>query len=215
MPDLLPSRSSSTSAASFFSVSPRPLLTAGVDEAGRGCLAGPVAAGAVILPAGFHAEGLTDSKKVSEPSRRPLELVIKREALAWAVGVVWPEEIDRIMQAWFTAQLAAEGLSHDRLAAQARVAMLLSDLPTRWPYAFLDQEHTSGEARVAMEKSALQAGPDLAVSNMVPREIDLGVLPEAAGDTLDTLERWPLIRLLLLWALFAAVMAALFALTRR
>ena len=52
--------------------------------------------------------------------------------------------------------------------------MLLSDLPTRWPYAFLDQENTPGEARVAMEKSALQAGPDLAVSNMVPREIDLG-----------------------------------------
>lgn len=115
----------------------------------------------------------------------------------------------------FAAQLKAEGLPHDRLAAQARVAMLLSDLPTRWPYAFLDQEHTPGEARVAMEKSALQAGPDLAVSNMVPREIDLGVLPEAAGDTLDTLERWPLIRLLLLWALFAAVMAAVFALTRR
>ena len=129
--------------------------------------------------------------------------------------VLAAEEIDRIMQAWFAAQLKAEALPHDRLAAQARVAMLLSDLPTRWPYAFLDQERTPGEARVAMEKSALQAGPDLAVSNMVPREIDLGVLPEAAGDTLDTLERWPLIRLLLLWALFAAVMAALFALTRR
>ena len=129
--------------------------------------------------------------------------------------VLAAEEIARIMQAWFAAQLGTEALSHDRLAAQARVAMLLSDLPTRWPYAFLDQERTPGEARVAMEKSALQAGPDLAVSNMVPREIDLGVLPEAAGDTLDTLERWPLIRLLLLWALFAAVMAAVFALTRR
>ncbi len=129
--------------------------------------------------------------------------------------VLAAEEVDRLMQAWFAVQLGAEGLPHDRLAAQARVAMLLSDLPTRWPYAFLDQEHTPGEARVAMAKSALQAGPDLAVSNMVPREIDLGVLPEAAGDTLDTLERWPLIRLLLLWALFAAVMAAVFALTRR
>ena len=129
--------------------------------------------------------------------------------------VLAAEEVDRIMQAWFAAQLGTEALPHDRLAAQARVAMLLSDLPTRWPYAFLDQEHTPGEARVAMAKSALQAGPDLAVSNMVPREIDLGVLPEAAGDTLDTLERWPLIRLLLLWALFAAAMAAVFALTRR
>ena len=125
------------------------------------------------------------------------------------------EETDRIMLDWFASQLNVSGLPHERLASQARVAMLLSDLPTRWPYAFLDPEGTPGEARVAMEKSALQAGPDLSVSNMVPREIDLGVLPEAAGDTLETLERWPFIRLLLLWSLFAAVMAVVFALTRR
>lgn len=125
------------------------------------------------------------------------------------------EETDRIMLEWFAVQLNNPGLSHDRLAAQARVAMLLSDLPTRWPYAFLDAENTPTEAHVAMEKSALQAGPDMSVSNMVSREIDLGVLPEAAGDTLETLERWPLIRLLLLWSLFAAMMAVLFALTRR
>ena len=124
------------------------------------------------------------------------------------------EEIDRLMQAWFASQLGAGEHPGERRAAQARVAMLLSDLPTRWPYAFLDPENTPGEARVAMEKSALQAGPDMAVSNMVPRDIDLGVLPEAAGDTLETLERWPIIRLLLLWAVFAAVMAIVFALTR-
>jgi hypothetical protein len=129
--------------------------------------------------------------------------------------VLAAEETNRIMQAWFVSQLDGAGLPHDQLAAQARVAMLLSDLPTRWPYAFLDPESTPSEARVAMEKSALQAGPDMSVSSMVPRAIDLGVLPEAAGGTLETLERWPLIRLLLLWALFAAVMAVLFALTRR
>jgi hypothetical protein len=124
------------------------------------------------------------------------------------------EETDRVMQAWFESQLREAGLPDDRLAAQARVAMLLSDLPVRWPYAFLDNEATPAEARLAMEKSALQAGPDMAVSSMVPREIDLGILPEAAGGTLETLERWPLIRLLVLWALFAGVMALLFALTR-
>ncbi len=124
------------------------------------------------------------------------------------------EETDRMMQAWFASQLGEGAVPASRLAAQARVAMLLSDMPTRWPYAFLDPERTPGEARVAMEKSALQAGPDLAVSNMVPREIDLGVLPEAAGGTLERLERWPFIRLLLLWGIFAAVMAALFYKTR-
>ena len=124
------------------------------------------------------------------------------------------EETARIMQAWFALQIGDTGRPPERLATQARVAMLLSDLPGRWPYAFLDMEHTPPEARVALEKSALQAGPDMAVSNMVSREIDLGVLPEAAGDTLETLERWPVIRLLLLWAVFAAVMAALFYRTR-
>lgn len=124
------------------------------------------------------------------------------------------EETARIMQAWFAQQIGDTGRPPERLAAQARVAMLLSDLPSRWPYTFLDMERTPSEARVAMEKSALQAGPDMAVSAMVPREIDLGVLPEAAGDTLETLERWPIIRLLLLWTLFAGVMAALFYRTR-
>ena len=136
MPDLLPSRSSSTSAASFFSVSPRPLLTAGVDEAGRGCLAGPVAAGAVILPAGFHAEGLTDSKKVSEPRRRALEQVIKREALAWAVGVVWPEEIDRINI--LQASLKAMRLALARLRTGPE--LVLVDGNQRIPVLALPQE---------------------------------------------------------------------------
>lgn len=147
---------------------------------------------------------------------RVLECAARRHEAAPALDPVTlaAEETDRIMQEWFAAQIGGGLQEHDRLAAQARVAMLLSDLPARWPYAFLDAENTPGEARVAMEKSALQAGPDMAVSNMVPRDIDLGVLPEAAGDTLETLERWPLIRLLLLWAVFAAVMAVVFALTR-
>ena len=154
------------------------------------------------------------------PSRvieRVLECAARRHEANPALDPVAlaAEETDRIMLDWFASQLNVSGLPHERLASQARVAMLLSDLPTRRPYAFLDPEGTPGEARVAMEKSALQAGPDLSVSNMVPREIDLGVLPEAAGDTLETLERWPFIRLLLLWSLFAAVMAVVFALTRR
>lgn len=124
------------------------------------------------------------------------------------------EETARIMQAWFASQIGEHVSPPARLAAQARVAMLLSDLPARWPYAFLDLENTPSEARVAMEKSALQAGPDMAVSNMVPREIDLGTLPEVAGDTLETLERWPIIRLVVLWTIFAAVMAAIFYRTR-
>ncbi|MBY0243843.1 MAG: ribonuclease HII [Sphingobacteriaceae bacterium] len=71
-------------------------IEAGCDEAGRGCLIGPVYAAAVILPKDFVLEGLTDSKKVSEKQRNHLRLIIEKEALAWAVASVDNEEIDKI-----------------------------------------------------------------------------------------------------------------------
>lgn len=72
------------------------LIEAGCDEAGRGCLAGAVYAAAVILPPDFRNELLNDSKQLTERQRYDLRPVIEREALAWAVGVVSPEEIDHI-----------------------------------------------------------------------------------------------------------------------
>lgn len=72
------------------------LIEAGVDEAGRGCLAGPVYAAAVILPLDFEHPLLNDSKQLSDRQRRQLREVIEREAVAWAVGVCSPEEIDKI-----------------------------------------------------------------------------------------------------------------------
>lgn len=71
-------------------------LEAGCDEAGRGCLAGPVACAAVILPRGFTCPDLDDSKKLSETRRRRLRPLIESEALAWSVVMVEPDEIDRI-----------------------------------------------------------------------------------------------------------------------
>lgn len=71
-------------------------LEAGCDEAGRGCLAGAVFAAAVILPLDFRCETLNDSKQLSEKQRYALRPLIEKEALAWAVGTVSPEEIDRI-----------------------------------------------------------------------------------------------------------------------
>ncbi|MCD8302309.1 MAG: ribonuclease HII [Prevotellaceae bacterium] len=71
-------------------------VEAGCDEAGRGCLAGPVYAAAVILPADFHDPGLNDSKQLSSRERYRLREVIEKEALAWAVGVVSNQEIDEI-----------------------------------------------------------------------------------------------------------------------
>ncbi|MEE3445069.1 MAG: ribonuclease HII [Prevotella sp.] len=69
---------------------------AGCDEAGRGCLAGSVYAAAVILPEGYQNELLNDSKQLTERRRYQLREIIERDAVAWAVGIVTPEEIDKI-----------------------------------------------------------------------------------------------------------------------
>ena len=80
-------------------------IEAGVDEAGRGCLAGPVVAAAVILPPGFSHPLLNDSKQLTEKLRDQLRPVIESEAVAWSVGVASPEEIDEmnILRASFLA----------------------------------------------------------------------------------------------------------------
>ena len=71
-------------------------IEAGCDEAGRGCLAGSVFAAAVILPEGYQNELLNDSKQLTEKKRYQLRDIIERDAVAWAVGIVTPEEIDKI-----------------------------------------------------------------------------------------------------------------------
>ncbi len=88
-------------------------IEAGCDEAGRGCLAGPVYAAAVILPAGFFHPLLNDSKKMTEAQRDELRRVIEREALAWSVAWATAAEIDRIniLQASYLAMhRALDGL---------------------------------------------------------------------------------------------------------
>jgi ribonuclease HII len=84
-------------------------VVAGIDEAGRGCLAGPVVAAAVILPESFALPGLADSKTLSPARRAGLADAIARIAVAWSLGVVWPRDIDRlnILQATLTAMSRA------------------------------------------------------------------------------------------------------------
>jgi ribonuclease HII len=80
-------------------------IEAGVDEAGRGCLAGPVVAAAVILPPDFRHPFLTDSKQLSEKKRNQLRPIIEQEAISWAIGKASEAEIDsiNILQASFLA----------------------------------------------------------------------------------------------------------------
>jgi hypothetical protein len=128
--------------------------------------------------------------------------------------MVAAEETEALMDAWFAEVLDEKDQPHDRLAIDGRVSLLLCDGPERWPYAFLDEANIPADFVQAMRSSHLEAGPDLAVSSMVPRPIDLGRITGAAGETLERIERAPVLRTLFLWLLFAGALAGIFYLTR-
>lgn len=128
--------------------------------------------------------------------------------------VLAAEEIEAAMDLWFAEILDVRGQPHERIAVDGRLALLLCDGPQKWPYAFLDERQMPADFAAAMRAGVIEAGPDMAVSSMVPRPIDLGPIPEAAGETMERIEKWPIVRALLLWALFAGVLAAIFYLTR-
>ena len=124
------------------------------------------------------------------------------------------EEVEAMMDLWFADVLDERGQPHERIAVDGRVALLLCDGPQKWPYAFLDEENSPADFARAMRAGAIQAGPDMKLSSMVPRPIDLGPIPEAAGETMEHFEKWPLLQALLLWLLFAAALGAIFHATR-
>ena len=109
--------------ANLLSFSQHEVPEAGIDEAGRGCLAGPVVAAAVILPQSFSLPGLNDSKQLSAAARNTLRAAIEEQALAWAIGTASPQEIDEmnVLQATFLAMhRAVDGL-------KSRPGLLLVD----------------------------------------------------------------------------------------
>lgn len=124
------------------------------------------------------------------------------------------EETDRLMDAWFGAVLGEKDLPHDRIATEGRVALLLADGLQRWPYVFLERDQLPAEFLQAVKQGSIKAGPDLEISSMVPREIDLGTITAAAGETLERIERLPVLRVLLLWAIFVGVLMTVFLATR-
>ena len=98
------------------------LVEAGCDEAGRGCLAGSVYAAAVILPPGYDNPDLNDSKKLTAARRNALRRQIERDALAWAVGIVTPEEIDSINS--LRASFLAMHRALDQLAVRPQAVIV-------------------------------------------------------------------------------------------
>lgn len=111
-------------------------LEAGCDEAGRGCLAGPVFAAAVILPPGFRCPQLNDSKQVSEKTRKKVRLIIEEKAIAWAVASITPQVIDRI-----NILRASIQAMHNALKMLAiRPDFILVDGNRFYPYETIDHE---------------------------------------------------------------------------
>ena len=124
------------------------------------------------------------------------------------------EETEAMMDRWFAEILDERDQPHERIAVDGRVALLLCDGPQKWPYAFLETQQVPTEFVQSMRAGALAAGPYMALSSMVPRTIDLGPIPEAAGETLERFERLPMLRTIFLWLLFAGALAAIFHATR-
>lgn len=106
------------------------LIEAGCDEAGRGCLAGPVFAAAVILPEGFYHEKLNDSKQVKEDDRYELKQFIEKTAICYHVAMVDHEEIDRINI--LNASFKAMHLALDKLKKKAQFLIIDGNRFTRY-----------------------------------------------------------------------------------
>jgi hypothetical protein len=125
------------------------------------------------------------------------------------------EEANHRLNEWFARIMNTPGGTDSSFAsADGRVALFLCDGPLRWPYAFLETKEAPDELVSAMRRSLMRAGPELQISSMVPRPIDLGLLPEIADGTLDALNRRPLIKALIGWFIFLYTLIYLFWLTR-
>jgi hypothetical protein len=148
--------------------------------------------------------------------QRILERAAKRHEAQPALDptTLAAQETEALMDAWFARILDEEGQPHDRVAVDGRVALMMCDGARRWESAFLNESSAPDDFVRAMRSSNLEAGPDMAVSSMVPRPIDLGLITEAAGETLERFEKWPALRALFLWLLFAAALAGIFYMTR-
>ena len=134
-------------------------IEAGCDEAGRGCLAGPVFAAAVILPDDYVNERLNDSKQLSEKKRDILREQIERDALAWAVGIVSAEEIDHINI--LNASILAMHRALDRLSLRPEAVIVDGNKFKPYiPFATLSQEERAtapNESEAATVSAALPA----------------------------------------------------------
>jgi hypothetical protein len=124
-------------------------------------------------------------------------------------------ETNLLLNEWFSIIMNQPVKMDGKYAkVDGRVALYLCNSSTRWPYAFLQTHHVPPEMAAAMRDGLMHTGPELQVSSMVPRPIDLGRLPSIADDAFTALHRAPLIKTLIGWAIFLGVLLYLFWYTR-
>lgn len=142
-------------------------IEAGCDEAGRGCLAGPVFAAAVILPDDYVNETLNDSKQLSEKKRYLLREQIERDALAWAVGVVTAQEIDHINI--LNASILAMHRALDRLSLRPEAVIVDGNKFKPYiPFATLSPEERAAVISQSVTATVSATSPADIISSPLP-----------------------------------------------
>jgi hypothetical protein len=118
-------------------------------------------------------------------------------------------EAERRTTAWFTRVLGdAVDPDDERLGTRGRIALVMADVPARWPQYFLAETPPPPELVEAMRAAYIEAGPELELTRMVPRPFDFGPIANVADEAWKTFARWPVLRAILGWLLFVGLLAA-------
>lgn len=161
----------------------------------------------------FRAYRITNRVLLHELTARVLRAAMRRHAAQphRPPATLAAEEAVRQMDAWIERQLGAvEAESPATRHARARAGLYLANVPERAPECFLDFKPAPPELIDDLRATYLQAGPDLEFVNMGPRPIDLGPISGMADGTWRTFDKWPVLRGLVLWGLFAGLLGVAF-----
>jgi hypothetical protein len=144
-----------------------------------------------------------------------VQRAIARKGAGQTLSTVAIEEARSLISAWLSGLLPPRPDDRPYTQSEGFLALYLSGAPMRWPNAFLNPREAPPGFLDTLRARVVKTGPELDVSSMVPRTIDRGLLPELAGSAMETFDRFPVLRALLFWGLFAAALVALFWYTRR
>ena len=121
------------------------------------------------------------------------------------------DEVRNRIEEWIGHYLPQQVMQGKSISlGNSMLALYLGDGPTRWPYAFLDSVNRPDELANIIRSRIVRTGPDFAFTSMVPREIDLGLMPELMGSAMESFETFPILKTVLVWGLFLGLLGFLF-----